>query len=720
MINGNNRILIIDDDHDIWTSYQLVLQPNNQDETSSINQLNALLLAEHPPESPIPAEETPNFELCYAPQGRDGYEMVKQSIHDKQPFAIVFVDIRMPPGWDGMETATRIRKFDPEIEIVIVTAYSDRSREEIARSVGTMHKLLFFRKPFDPEELMQVAVSLCDKWNTGRREDEQRRELQTILDTSPAAIFSVDQEDRVVAWNPAAEKITGFSIEDVKGKACLFQKISNDSFCRACQDRTTPKERGPDRELTITTKNGATKIICLYVAKIALEKGEGTRTICSFWDITALKAGEQALSDSNQQLKEKIVTNERLQEESLRLQQELHQAQKMEAIGLMAGGVAHDLNNILASIVGYPQLIRFQLPDNKQLHELAQAVEEAGERAAAVVDDLLTVARGVAVVKQVADLNTLVEKYLASTEAKEVHKLHPEVMLSVDLNTQPLHVNCSPIHIAKCLMNLVNNAAEAIDGKGEVVIATSRQDVAETSSNPANKMQSGQYAILQVRDNGPGISEEDQERIFEPFYTKKTMGRSGTGLGLAVVWNTALDHNGSVTVSSTQGQGTSFTLLFLLTDEEAPQAQEVEPALEELTGTGTIMIVDDNVRQLNLASGMLKVLGYEVIKASSGEEALQLLTDQSADEGDDQTVKQVVDLLVLDMLMPGMNGRRTYEEAKRLYPAQKAIISSGFAADKEVRKTQELGAGNFIKKPYTLKQLGLAVRDELASSRQLE
>ncbi|CAK8713795.1 histidine kinase [Candidatus Electrothrix laxa] len=705
MINGNNRILIIDDDHDIWKSYQLVLQPNKQDETSSMSQLNALLLAEQPSEKNLPSEEMPYFDLSYAPQGQDGYEMVKQAINDKQPFAIAFVDIRMPPGWDGMETATRIRKFDPDIEIVIVTAYSDRSREEIARVVGTLHKLLFFRKPFDPEELMQVAVSLCDKWNTGKREDEQRKELQTILDTSPAAIFSVDQEDRIIAWNQAAEKITGFPAEDVKGKACIFRKISEDSFCHTCEARTNPQNRGPNRELKITTKDGTSKILSLYVAQVTLEKGKGTMTICSFWDITALKAGEKALSESNQRLQEKIATNERLQKESLRLQQELHQAQKMEAIGLMAGGVAHDLNNILASIVGYPQLIRFQLPDNEKLHELAQAVEEAGGRAAAVVDDLLTVARGVAVVKQVADLNTLVENYLASTEAKEVHKRHPEVMLSADLNTQSLHVSCSPIHIAKCLMNLVNNAAEAIDGKGEVIIVTAKQEVTKVSSNPACKIQPGPYAVLRVRDNGPGISEGDQERIFEPFYTKKTMGRSGTGLGLAVVWNTALDHNGSVTVSSAEGQGTSFTLLFPLTDEEVPRVEEVELGLVELTGTGTIMVVDDNVRQLNLACGMLKVLGYEVIKASSGEEALQLLADQ--------TVDQAVDLLVLDMLMPGMNGRRTYEAAKKLYPAQKAIISSGFAADKEVQKAQALGAGNFIKKPYTLKQLGLAVLNEL-------
>ena len=136
-----------------------------------MSQLNALLLEELPQENQVPPEEVPNFELSYASQGQEGYEMVIQTTHDKQPFAIAFVEIRMPPGWDGMETATRIRKFDKNIEIVIVTAYSDRSREEIAQAVGTLHKLLFFSKPFDPEELMQVAVSLCDKWNTGKREE---------------------------------------------------------------------------------------------------------------------------------------------------------------------------------------------------------------------------------------------------------------------------------------------------------------------------------------------------------------------------------------------------------------------------------------------------------------------------------------------------------------------------------------------------------------------
>ncbi|WP_446012192.1 ATP-binding response regulator, partial [Candidatus Electrothrix sp.] len=630
MINGNKRILIIDDDWDIWKSYKLILQPDTQDNTSSMSQLNTLLLEENLQSNAAVSEEIHAFELSYASQGQKGYAMVRKAVQDKKPFAIAFVDIRMPPGWDGMETAIRIRECDPDIEIVIVTAYSDRSREEIAQAVGTLRKLLFFRKPFEPDELMQVAVSLCDKWNTGKREDAQRRELQTILETSPAAIFSIDQENRIVAWNKAAEKITGFSAEEVKGKICLFQKISDDLLCQTCGAQVNPL----DRDLKITTKDGLEKIISLYIAQTCLEKEQEVRTICSFWDITALKEGEKALFASNQHLKEKIATNERLQEERLRLEQELHQAQKMEAIGLMAGGVAHDLNNILAAIVGYPQLIRFQLPDNKQIHKLAQAVEDAGERAAAVVDDLLTVARGVAVVKQISDLNVLITEYLASTECQEVQTRHAQVILSTVMAPHPLCINCSPIHIAKCLMNLVNNAAEAIDGSGEIVISTSREEITEATGHSLYQIEPGQYAVLCIRDNGPGISQEDQERIFEPFYTKKTMGRSGTGLGLAVVWNTVMDHKGSVTVKSEQGQGTTFTLFFPLTDKEAPQTEKAEAGesgIDELVGTGTIMVVDDDIQQLSLAGGMLKVLGYDVLTAASGEEALELLQGNRSD-----------------------------------------------------------------------------------------
>ncbi|MCI5221169.1 MAG: response regulator [Candidatus Electrothrix sp. AR4] len=702
-MTGNNRILVIDDDRDIWKSYQLVLQPKKQRDDSSISLLNALLQEENSQDESATQSDEANFELSFAGQGREGYDMVKQAVLDKRPFAVAFIDIRMPPGWDGMETAARIRKFDPRIEIVIVTAYSDRSRNEIAKAVGTLHKMLFFRKPFDPEELMQVAVALSDKWSTVRRADAQRRELETILDTSPAAIFSIDYNRHVISWNQAAEKITGFSVEDVKGKVCIFHEIADDPLCCSCGDWVDLDALARDREVSIIAKNGAKKVIYLNIAHVPSDKQEDVKNICSFWDITTLKETEKALSDSNRQLKEKIAANDCLQAESLRLQQELHQAQKMEAIGLMAGGVAHDLNNILAAIIGYPELMKFELPDDSRLRKSLRAIEEAGKRAAAVVDDLLTVARGVAMVKQVADLNTLIDEYLNSAEGEKLQGLYPKIDISTDLSPTSLHISCSPIHIKKCLMNLVNNAAEAIKDHGDVRITTSSEFL-ETPGAPRHKLAAGEYAVLRVQDNGSGIPAKDQERIFEPFYTKKTMGRSGTGLGLAVVWNTAQDHNGLVTVSSDDSRGSTFTLHFPLVSEETVMTPIPELALEELVGTGIIMVVDDESQQLNLTGNMLELLGYETVLAASGEEALR------------QLEKGMVDLVLLDMIMhPGMNGRQTYEEISKLYPGQKALIVSGFSADGEVKRAQALGAGTFIKKPFNLRQLGIAIRAELKS-----
>ncbi len=702
MITGNKRVLVIDDDHDIWKAYQLVLQPKDQRDDSSISQLNALLQEEKSQDDCTPREEEPSFELSFADQGRKGYELVKQAVQDKQPFAVAFIDIRMPPGWDGMETAARIRKFDPHIEIVIVTAYSDRSRSEIAKAVGSPHKLLFFRKPFDPEELMQMAVSLSDKWSVVKTSEMRRRDLQNILDISPAAIFSVNHNRHVISWNQAAEKITGFSLDDVRNKSCIFQKISDDDLCYSCRNNGISLDTlVQDRQLSFTAKNGNKKIICLNIAHVTADKQEEVKNICCFWDITALKGAENALSDSNRQLKEKIAINDRLQSERLRLEKELHQAQRMEAIGLMAGGVAHDLNNILSSIIGYPTLMKYDLQEDSPLLESVHAIEEAGRRAAAVVDDLLTVARGVAIVKETADLNILIDEYFKSPERKQLHSLYPKVKISTDFCPQPLHISCSPIHIKKCIMNLVTNAAEAIKDDGAVIVSTSIEFL-EASNDPRNKLSTGEYAVLRVQDNGTGIPKKDRERIFEPFYTKKKMGRSGTGLGLAVVWNSVLDHNGAVTANSEDAGGSTFILHFPLVDEEIAATPDSEPNLEELRGTGVIMVLDDEAEQRNLAHRMLKILGYETVLVATGEEALR------------QLQKKSVDLVFLDMILhSGMSGSQAYEKISKLYPGQKAVIVSGFSADAEVKKTQALGAGAFVKKPYSIKQLAIAVRNEL-------
>ena len=244
------------------------------------------------------------------------------------------------------------------------------------------------------------------------------------------------------------------------------------------------------------------------------------------------------------------------------------------------------------------------------------------------------------------------------------------------------------------------NAAEAISGDGSIIISTENQYVDKPISENYY-MEKGEYAVFSITDTGSGISKEDINRIFEPFYTKKVLGRSGTGLGLAVVWNTVQDHGGGITVES-DDKGTTFKLYFPSTREDlSDQIKNIR--LGELMGHGEkILVIDDEALQQDVAVRMLTALGYQVDTVSSGEEAIEYLKKNS------------VDLLVLDMIMdPGMGGRETYEQVIKLYPGQKAIIASGFSENKDVKNVQKIGAGQFIKKPYTMNRIGSAVRQAL-------
>ena len=402
------------------------------------------------------------------------------------------------------------------------------------------------------------------------------------------------------------------------------------------------------------------------------------------------------------------ITQRKLAEEALRESEEkLARSNKMKSLGLMAGGIAHDLNNILSGIVSYPDIILADLPQDSPLRIPIETMKESGLRSAAVVSDLLTIARGVTTGKEVGNLNTIVEEYVNCGEHKKFEAMHPSVTFITRLEPELLNTRCSATHIKKCLMNLVTNASEAIEDHGTVTISTSNQylDVALKGYEDVSK---GEYVLLTVSDDGSGISPEDLEKIFEPFFTKKVMGRSGTGLGLTVVWNTIQDHGGYINVRSGEG-GTVLELYFpVCRDEVSNEKKEI--SIEEYLGHGeNILVVDDEKNQREIACHLLTRLGYSAAAVSSGEESIEYLKKHSAD------------LIILDMIMPkGINGRETYERIVEIHPNQKAIIASGFAETEDVNAIRKLGAGTYIKKPYTLEKIGLAIKKELDELATLE
>ncbi|WP_319409474.1 histidine kinase N-terminal 7TM domain-containing protein [uncultured Desulfosarcina sp.] len=391
----------------------------------------------------------------------------------------------------------------------------------------------------------------------------------------------------------------------------------------------------------------------------------------------------------------------KIKRERKKLEAQFQRVEKMEVIGTLAGGVAHDLNNILSGLVGYPELLLMDLQENSHLRKPLLTIQKSGEKASAIVQDLLTLTRRGVAVSEVVNLNHIISDYLESPEQEKVAYYNPDVRIEADLDADLLHIIGSPVHLSKTVMNIVKNASEAMPQGGKIHISTCNQYL-DTSINGYDYIDEGDYVVLSVSDTGTGISPEDKERIFEPFYTKKVMGKSGTGLGMAVVWGTVKDHNGYIDVQSIEGKGTTFRLYFPITRKGLSEEKSALP-IENYRGTGeSILIVDDVEEQRELASSMLQKIGYRVHIVRSGEEAIDYLTTNE------------VDILLLDMIMaPGMDGLDTYKKIIELHPNQKAIIASGYSETERVKELQRLGAGAYVKKPYTLEKIGMAVKKEL-------
>ncbi|MCP4654533.1 MAG: response regulator [bacterium] len=383
-------------------------------------------------------------------------------------------------------------------------------------------------------------------------------------------------------------------------------------------------------------------------------------------------------------------------------EKKLARARKMEAVGLLAGGVAHDLNNILSGIVSYPELLLMEENLSPEHRDAIETIYESGLRAAAVIADLLTVARGAASSRETLNLNRIVRQYPHSPEHQALMLSYPGVTIGTDLAPDLLNIRASQVHVSKALLNLVTNAAEAVYDRagGNVTISTENRYV-DRPLKGYDEVRVGEFAVLSVADNGTGISDQDLDRIFEPFYARKAMGRSGTGLGLTVIWNAMQDHEGYIDVTTGE-QGTTFALYFPVV-REAVAEQGVRIPVEAYQGRGqTVLVVDDLEDQRKLASAMLKRLGYVAESVASGEEAVEYVKERP------------VDLIVLDMIMdPGINGREAYARIIKIRPGQKAVIASGFSQSDDVKAAQAMGAGQYLKKPYTLEKLGIALRDEL-------
>ncbi len=384
-----------------------------------------------------------------------------------------------------------------------------------------------------------------------------------------------------------------------------------------------------------------------------------------------------------------------------RMRDQLNRSQKMESLGRLAGAVAHDLNHILTGLVTYPDLLLLDIDKNDPFRSKIESIKKSGQRAAELVQDLLTMARGGIVNTETVNLNDIITEFLGSTEVKQMKKSKADISIDIGLEPFLKDIECSKIQMLKVLYNLFFNAVEAMPGEGRIYISTSNKSVTNHVKG-YDDIPSGNYVVLSVSDTGTGISNEDIQYIFEPYFSKKVLGRSGSGIGLSVVWNVVKNLNGFIDVRSEIEMGTVFDLYIPSARMKKGAADDI-PDLVDLFGNGeTILLIDDEPEQREIGVFLLSKLNYRPFESSSGEEAVEFLQQNR------------IDLLLIDMLLgSGIDGLETFKRTLEIVPDQKAIIVSGFSGSDKIKQAQELGAKGFIRKPFTIKEIGEKIKKVL-------
>ena len=511
------------------------------------------------------------------------------------------------------------------------------------------------------DELNETTANLSHETNKRSKAEEEVIDLTKFPDESPDPILRILKNGTLVYANDASKKL-------LKYWDCKITELVSKNWINIVQEALL-SERASEVEVNVNN------IIYSLVVSPIIESG-----YVNLYgkDITLQKYSEK-------------------KERELQIQ--LERAKRMESLGLLAGGVAHDLNNMLSPIVAYPELILEELPVDSSIRQPIEQIGKSAQDAACVIQDLLTLARRGRYDMKPLDLNEVITEYLDSPSFETILKNNPNIKIKKHFETKLRLIKGSSPHLSKVIMNLIVNAIDSMDGKGTLSIETQCSEI-DIDKIGQNTIEPGVYIVLKIQDTGCGIKSKDIEKIFEPYYSKKELQtKSGSGLGLSVVYGILKDHSGYYDIKSEIGKGTEFLLYFPVTNEVP---QEPVKYIGNIKGNEKILIVDDNEILRSLLDNILSSLGYEVALVKNGTEAVGFMKNHT------------MDIIILDMIMEnGFDGLDTYQGILKYHPQQKAIIVSGFSATDRVEEALELGVGAYVKKPFHFKSLAKVVREEL-------
>ncbi|MFO0667555.1 MAG: PAS domain-containing protein [Polyangiaceae bacterium] len=604
----------------------------------------------------------------------------------------------------------------PESDPVKFEKYMTVARTQVAIDVGDI-KLEFRKKPsrivhiralpIARDEIVMLVEDVTDHRRLTSELLHARRFLDSIVENIPDMIFVKDAEHlRFERFNRAGEQLLGVSRDVLIGKSDydFFPKAQADQFIEA--DRRT-LQAGAVLDIAEEPINTAHGQRWLHTKKIPIVNSDGiaTHLLGISQDITAKREAELALRTAHDELERRVEIRTKelvLAHETLRrTEEQFRQAQKMDAVGTLAGGMAHDFNNMLSVILSYTQLLLDDLPKDSPMRSDLAEIKLAAERSSSLTKQLLAFSRQQVMEARSVDLNTVVlemEKMLSRVLGEDI-----ELTNHLDSNLAPIQAD--PGQMEQILLNLAVNARDAMPTGGKLAISTANVDIDEAYAASHLGVTPGPNVMISVTDTGVGMTKEVSERIFEPFFTTKDPGK-GTGLGLSTVFGIVKQSGGSIWVHSAPSQGSTFKLFFPRNTDPGAPTLPAEIA-QRAAGSETLLLVEDDELVRRAASASLRRVGYIVLEASSGEAALETC----------RTHAFPIHLLITDVVMPTMNGRELAQRVADVRPGLPVLFVSGYANATTHKHGVIEGNASFLQKPFTPEGLAQKVREVIDSGR---
>lgn len=580
--HANHRILVIDDNRAIHDDFRKILCP----ESNTIDQASAEFFGGT---TLAPAAVQPIFEIDSAYQGEEGVATARSAIEQGRPHAMAFIDVRMPPGIDGVETAERLWKLCPELQVVMCTAYSDYSWEEMVSRLGNRDRLLVLKKPFSAIEALQLACALCEKWKLTQEAHDRLADTEQIV-----------------------------------------------------EERT------------------------------------------------------HELREMNRLLLAEIAQREQAEAHLLR-------AQRIESVGTLASGIAHDLNNMLSPILMSAELLRGNLSEDSE--KLVRVIEASAERAAEVVKQVLTFARGVEGERVLLQPRHLLREIV--NVASETFPRNIRIKCDLPKDMACLEGDATQLH--QVIMNLCVNARDAMPDGGTLCIEAGIVDLDAQYASMTAGACAGRYFRLRISDTGTGIPPEILGKIFDPFFTTKPLGK-GTGLGLSTTIGIVESHKGFLNVRSQIEKGTTFEVFLPVAEEGSASIPNVKEIPAEPGRAETILVVDDESAIRTMTAAVLGKFGFTVLVAADGAEAVSIYAQRGAE----------ISVVLTDVMMPVVDGVALCRVLRKINPSVSIIVATGYAEASRTQDLRSLGVHAVLSKPFSTATLIAALDEAISAQRTRE